>query len=339
MNLIDKQWEREVKKMKKITLIIAFFLSFFLFSQQNTFAAESCASNNGFTKVWWNGVELKEGQIGRLSIVHNTSLYQLNGTTKTFKKTLKSGRFYRIYSFKSDMLGLGGGYFVDSNTKVTYETPSKEKLQALQCAKNQSSSTKTYLVKEIVAQNDSKVVMITTDKNVLGSGVVIKDGLILTNYHVIQGAKKAYASFIYRNDLEIEGIVAFDAKKDYALLKTKTYFSDTGVKFIQNPNVLAKGDLLVGIGSPRGLQNTISTGIISAFREYDGVKLIQNNVDVDHGSSGGPLFNMEGEVVGLTTMGIDDSKAHLNFALSSTEFVNVINKYKNSSFISIKASF
>lgn len=109
--------------MKKITssFIIVAALVFSLFFTNTPASA----------KVYWDGVELKKGQIGRLLVVKDTQLYKLSGSQKTPARTLKAGEKYRIYTFLPGKLGLGGGYYVDRNNSVKYETPSKVKLQAL----------------------------------------------------------------------------------------------------------------------------------------------------------------------------------------------------------------
>ncbi|UQD53515.1 DUF3298/DUF4163 domain-containing protein [Bacillus methanolicus] len=82
-------------------------------------------------KVIWDGMELKKGQIGKVTILKQTELYQLNGTEKTILKKLKPGEVYRIYQFLPGKLGLGGGKFIDRDNRIKYQTPSKEKIQAL----------------------------------------------------------------------------------------------------------------------------------------------------------------------------------------------------------------
>jgi hypothetical protein len=83
-------------------------------------------------KVWWDGVELKVGQIGRLTVLEDTPLFKLEGDKKVYVRTLKKGEFYRIYAFKPGMLSVGGGLYVDRDEKVKYETPSKYKLSLTQ---------------------------------------------------------------------------------------------------------------------------------------------------------------------------------------------------------------
>jgi hypothetical protein len=83
-------------------------------------------------KISWDGAELKTGQIGRLTVVKDTPLYKFDGDNKVFTRTLKAGETYRIYAFKPGMLSLGGGLFVDRDSNVKYQTPSKSKLQLVQ---------------------------------------------------------------------------------------------------------------------------------------------------------------------------------------------------------------
>ncbi|GLH64221.1 hypothetical protein [Parageobacillus sp. G301] len=78
--------------------------------------------------VYWDGVELKPGQIGRLTVLKQTPLYKLEGSKKVFVRNLNPGQKFRIYAFKPGMLSMGGGYYVDRDNRVKYETPSKVKL-------------------------------------------------------------------------------------------------------------------------------------------------------------------------------------------------------------------
>lgn len=98
-------------------------------------AADNCSGITSKTRIWWDGAELKVGQIGRLTVLKNTDLYKLDGSKESFSRTLKAGETYRIYAFKPGKLSVGGGYFVDRDTKVKYETPSKAKLAQVACKK------------------------------------------------------------------------------------------------------------------------------------------------------------------------------------------------------------
>jgi hypothetical protein len=127
-----------VKILKKITsILIACIVIWGIYVPQQTSAAENdasyCEPFRGQTKVWWDGVQLKPGQIGRLSIEKDTPLFKLDGDKRTFSRTLKKGENYRIYSFRPGLLSVGAGYFVDRDEKIKYQTPSKTKLKAAYC--------------------------------------------------------------------------------------------------------------------------------------------------------------------------------------------------------------
>ncbi|WP_409272354.1 CAP-associated domain-containing protein [Neobacillus sp. SCS-31] len=106
-------------------------------------AAELCTGISASIVVQWDGAELKLGQIGRLTILRETPLFKLNGESRQFSRMLKAGETYRIYAFKPGMLSVGGGYFVDRDARVKYETPSKTKLGQLDCKKAAVAESKT----------------------------------------------------------------------------------------------------------------------------------------------------------------------------------------------------
>ncbi|WP_257964193.1 Ltp family lipoprotein [Bacillus sp. UMB0728] len=111
------------------------FKSFIMFLLLIGFASYSVQTANAATKIMWGKTELKIGQIGKVTILSNTNLVKIasNGSLTTVR-TLKKGEEYRVYSYKSNhggLYGVGGGSFVQKNTKVKYETPSKAKLALL----------------------------------------------------------------------------------------------------------------------------------------------------------------------------------------------------------------
>lgn len=122
-------------KRKSLAILVSFVMSLL-------FIIPSTAS----AKVYWNGAELKKGQIGLLTILQQTELYKLNGSTKTITRTLHPGEVYRIYTFLPGRLGVGGGYYIDRDSRIKYQTPSKEKLQALgvKTTKNQYQGKFNY---------------------------------------------------------------------------------------------------------------------------------------------------------------------------------------------------
>ncbi|MHA6485397.1 trypsin-like peptidase domain-containing protein [Paenibacillus sp. strain BS8-2] len=168
--------------------------------------------------------------------------------------------------------------------------------------------------KEIVNLYDGSVVMIMTNK-AQGSGIAIGDDLILTNYHVIEDATSATVYDIFSDEMDVKGVVAYNEAADLAIIRTTKPHELMPVELTYD-FVADKGDKVVAIGSPLGLQNTVSEGLISNLSFEGGVSWIQFNAQTDHGSSGGALFNEYGQFIGTTSAGYDNSMADLNFAVS-----------------------
>lgn len=171
---------------------------------------------------------------------------------------------------------------------------------------------KILSIEEIVNQNDEKIVLIATDTK-YGSGIVIKEDLILTNFHVVYDAKEATVTTVNGKEIDVEGIVVYDEAKDLAVIKTASPLNIEPVN-IESPKESVKGEKIITIGSPEGLINTVSEGIISGFRPIDNIEYIQITAPITHGSSGGALFNLKGKVIGVTSAGY--SEGNLNFAIS-----------------------
>lgn len=173
--------------------------------------------------------------------------------------------------------------------------------------------------KKIVQDNLSKVVMIITfDQNnqplTIGSGFYIStDGKIATNYHVLEGASSAIVKEIGTDKkYEVESVIQLNADHDIAIIKINKISNSVN---LGRDETLLVGEKIVVIGNPEGLEGTVSEGIISGFRELSGdFRIIQITAPVSLGSSGGPLFNSKGEVVGVATASIVSGQ-NLNFAL------------------------
>jgi tetratricopeptide (TPR) repeat protein len=181
--------------------------------------------------------------------------------------------------------------------------------------------TVAYVVKH-TAESVVQIVISdsTGQETALGSGFLVSaDGKIVTNYHVIKGANSATVKLSNGSIFPVNGVLAVDQAKDLALLKV----AGKNLPFVSlaindAPRV---GDRVVAIGSPLGLEGTVSDGIVSAFREdAKGNKWIQTTAPVSHGNSGGPLLDMNGKVVGVITLGVDPQLGqNLNFATPSRE--------------------
>lgn len=167
------------------------------------------------------------------------------------------------------------------------------------------------------------VVMIKAERydgtTMIGSGFyTTQDGNLVTNFHVVEGAKTITITendgTVYSGSIKVIG---YDIEKDIAVLdidKTVKLFLKIG-----NSDKVVLGEEIYTIGSPYGLKNTISNGIVSSIRE-DGI--IQITAPISHGSSGGVLLNNKGYVIGITFAGIDFGQ-NLGFAIPINKYVNM----------------
>lgn len=174
-------------------------------------------------------------------------------------------------------------------------------------------------IKDVVNRNGNTVVLVNTD-NSLGSGVIItEDGKIITNYHVIENADIANVKLKDGRRLTVKGVIKSDPAKDLAIIKIDG--RNLNVPIIGTISSVNVGDEIVAIGNPKGLENTVTEGIVSGLnREIDGMKMIQISAPISSGSSGGGVFNLNGELIGISTSKIMDADAEgLSFAVPIDE--------------------
>lgn len=146
-----------------------------------------------------------------------------------------------------------------------------------------------------------------------GSGFFISsNGVAVSNYHVFQGTTIGYEDIILSDGsvYKVTEVYHKSQDNDFIIFKVGVNHKVNYVKIAKiNPKV---GEKIYTIGSPRGLDNTFSSGEISQIRNNG--KILQISAPIDHGSSGGVLLNTKGEAVGITSGGFDDSGANLNYA-------------------------
>lgn len=149
----------------------------------------------------------------------------------------------------------------------------------------------------------------------IGSGFVVDpDGVIVTNYHVIEGASALQVKMKDGEIYDRVDVVDHDERRDIAVLKIRA-FKKLPVVALATEAPEA-GEEAVAIGNPQGLEHTVSVGVVSAYRQAEGYRLIQISVPISPGSSGGPLFNIKGEVIGITSAGVvAEGAQNLNFAV------------------------
>ena len=141
----------------------------------------------------------------------------------------------------------------------------------------------------------------------LGSGFIIsKDGYVLTNNHVVEGAETVIVRLNDRREFIAE-IVGTDPRSDVAVLKLDA--NDLPVAKIADSDDVKRGQWVVAIGSPFGFDYSVTAGIVSAtgraLPDESYVPFIQTDVAINPGNSGGPIFNKYGEIVGLATGGVN----------------------------------
>jgi hypothetical protein len=188
-----------------------------------------------------------------------------------------------------------------SRTAAAQPAPPKKDIPAIARAANGA------IVTIIAANNDKPIAQ--------GTGFLVSaDGVIVTNYHVMETGNIAIVKLSDGTTLPVDGVLAADKVRDLAIIKIH------GKIFralpLGNSDRVQIGERVVAIGNPLGLEQTVSDGIVSGRRtdKEAGGKFLQVTVPFTHGSSGGPLFNMMGEVIGITTL-VYEGAGNLNFAI------------------------
>jgi S1-C subfamily serine protease len=149
----------------------------------------------------------------------------------------------------------------------------------------------------------------------LGSGFFVRDGQIASNLHVVEGATRGYAKIVgQKAKYDIEGISAVDAERDLVVLKISA--SGSLALPLGSSDAVQVGESVYAVGNPQGLEGTFSQGIVSSIREVGSDRLLQITAPISPGSSGGPVLNGKGEVIGVSVATFSGGQ-NLNFAIPS----------------------
>ncbi|BCJ85756.1 hypothetical protein skT53_07410 [Effusibacillus dendaii] len=166
----------------------------------------------------------------------------------------------------------------------------------------------------------------------VGTGFVCdKRGYILTNQHVVQGSPEVQISFYGQKKPTVARVVKSDTELDLALLKTSLPANTPVLRFAR-PDQVRLGEWVMAIGNPLGLEHSVTVGVVSAInrpltigdRKYD--KLIQTDAAINRGNSGGPLLNVNGEVIGINTA-VSQSSQGIGFAIGADSVRKVLQKW------------
>jgi len=191
----------------------------------------------------------------------------------------------------------------------------------LYTASNRSAPERS--VRELVNQLGEAVVQVRTPGS-LGSGFIINEGgFLMTNFHVIEGETQISIEVFHQKDGQLDRksyrqvrIVAMNKFADLALLKIEDKDAPAFKRVaFGSSDALAVGEKVFAIGSPLGLERTVTEGILSTkTRQMAGDLYLQTTTQINPGNSGGPLFNLKGEVIGVTNMKITFGEG-LGFAI------------------------
>ncbi len=237
-----------------------------------------------------------------------------------------------VYNF-GETLGLLNNISVSPNTELTRGQMCKIIYRALDTSiknsiklgeklglKNKPTSGGNQLEASEISSIVSPAVFYIEVKNssnvtyASGSGFILdKSGIVATNYHVIDGAYSATIKLVDGRIFPVEKVLAYDKNRDIAVLKISG--SNLPQVKLGDSEEIKNGDKILTIGSPEGLENTISDGLVSnRKRLVDKVSYIQISAPISHGSSGGVLLNYKAEVIGITTAYYEGGQ-NLNLAI------------------------
>lgn len=226
------------------------------------------------------------------------------------------------------------------NTPATTSNPSSPTSTVLTVSETELS------IDELFLRMEGSVVRVNVSSSEgagNGSGFVIDaSGIIVTNYHVIAGANRAWVEFANKDRIDVDGLLYMDHKKDIAILKFDATRCRSPLMSIPVATVQPrKGIAVVAIGAPLGLDMSVTEGIVSAIRTAkeleDSIDLtghagtwVQTTAAISPGNSGGPLITKRGEVVAINTLSLVGAGAQsLNFGISSEDIRQAMTELKS----------
>ena len=251
-------------------------------------------------------IVLKEGQVitGDILVEKQTALYVDIGITVLTIPKDKILEYEYTDADRTDPNDAGDAE-AQTGTESGPDTSDPRKLY-------RTAELKKTTIEKCVAAVSESVVMISSPGG-SGSGFFINEqGYLITNYHVIERETRIEVTMFQkapngfeRKKFKKVKIEAMNPFVDLALLKVED-LGETKIKpaYLGDVDRIQTGEDVFAIGSPLGLERTITNGVISTkSRAFEGLTYIQTNADINPGNSGGPLFNLAGEVIGVTNMG------------------------------------
>lgn len=181
-------------------------------------------------------------------------------------------------------------------------------------------------ITENLLHNTVTILVRSTDgKEYQGSGVFVRNNLVATNFHVIENAAMMGVKLSNSDSLFEAKIFKLDPIHDVAILKLSKSMARNYIKF--ETSKIKIGTKILVAGTPIGFEGTVSDGIVSSIRKDDiyDFDLIQITAPISHGSSGGPIINMQGKLIGISKSGFDPEIAqNINFAIPTKYIENLL---------------
>ena len=179
--------------------------------------------------------------------------------------------------------------------------------------------------REIVDASSPAIVRVEAGEDRVGTGFILdRSGLIATNLHVIEGESSIKVKLWKdQGEYQVVSIAGVDRGHDLALMRIKPRTNLPVVK-LGDSNVVSAGDKIYAIGNPLGMDYSVSDGLISQVRQLSAeLTILQISAPISQGSSGGPLFNQFGEVIGVTTMIVTQGQ-NINLAVPGNYLVPMV---------------
>ena len=227
---------------------------------------------------------------------------------------------FALMSCDSDVEWFGVVESGDQNTNSIHQIEHKD--EKVSVNKNDSINDSISSVKNTpkLLLESSVTIIAKNNRNKpisQGSGAFIAQNKIVTNFHVIEEGQMFEITLNSNNEIKYEAqLLNIDRVHDIAILEMNTFFPSKVLKINKNyPDI---GDDIIVAGTPLGLEGTISKGNISAIRKFppDDYDLFQISAPISPGSSGGPVVNLNGELIGISVAGVKaDGAQNLNFAV------------------------
>ncbi len=287
----------------------------------------------------------RNGGVYRLTIVGNLFSPNMHQSTRHMSKLRPAVPHLLLLLCVMILPGALPGQAQDSNAKKTPATPNLQKTDVLrqlsssfeEISQRAGRAVVQIFVRSYVpAESADNIGQVLTAQNSSGSGIILSpDGYILTNAHVVKGAHSVKVELNIRTEAEAreEGnrdamkplngsIVGIDHESDLAVVKIDA--KDLPFLEFGDSDALRQGQLVLALGNPLGLDNSVSLGVVSAvarqIKPEDTMVYIQTDAPINPGNSGGPLVDSEGHVVGVNSLIITQSGGSegIGFAIPSS---------------------